>query len=176
MSIAFRAVSALCLAASFIATAAEARLQCVPFARELSGIQIRGNAETWWGQAEGRYERSAEPAEGAVLAMPGTRRNPHGHVAVVSRIVGDRELLISHANWSRPGMIERNVRAVDVSPAGDWSQVRIWHAGSAQLGATTYPASGFILPRTPRSDAVDVPLRIAFALPAEVRELASRGG
>ena len=28
--------------------AAEAYLQCVPFARAESGVDIRGNAKTWW--------------------------------------------------------------------------------------------------------------------------------
>src|SRR5262249_51895531 len=31
-----------------------ARLQCAPFARQASGIQIYGNANTWWRQAAGR--------------------------------------------------------------------------------------------------------------------------
>ena len=30
--------------------------QCVPFARAASGIQIYGDAWTWWDQAEGRYQ------------------------------------------------------------------------------------------------------------------------
>src|SRR3546814_5614904 len=30
--------------------------QCVPFARAASGIQIYGDAWTWWGQAEDRYQ------------------------------------------------------------------------------------------------------------------------
>ena len=29
-------------------------LQCVPYARQVSGIQIYGDAWTWWDQAEGR--------------------------------------------------------------------------------------------------------------------------
>lgn len=33
-------------------------LQCVPFARQLSGIRIFGDARTWWNQAQGRYLRS----------------------------------------------------------------------------------------------------------------------
>ena len=32
-------------------------LQCVPYARQVSGIRIFGDAHTWWGQAEGRYAR-----------------------------------------------------------------------------------------------------------------------
>ncbi|MFY8142871.1 MAG: CHAP domain-containing protein, partial [Caulobacter sp.] len=29
--------------------------QCVPFARLMSGIQIFGDARTWWSQAAGKY-------------------------------------------------------------------------------------------------------------------------
>jgi len=175
MTVFFRAFVALALSAIIVPAAAQARLHCVPFARQVSGIEIRGNAETWWGQAAGRFERNQNPAEGSVLAMPGTRKMPMGHVAMVSRIVNDREILLTHANWSRPGMIERNVRAVDVSEAGDWSRVRVWHAGSGQLGITAYPASGFIHPGQAR-DVVDAPIQFAFRLDDEVRELAAQGG
>ena len=118
--------------------------QCAPYAREVSGIQIRGNANTWWGQAEGRYERGHAPRVGAVLAFEATHRMRVGHVATVSRVVSDREVLLTHANWSRPGRIERDVRAVDVSAAGDWSMVKVWYAPQGDLGTTAYPARGFI--------------------------------
>lgn len=36
-------------------------LQCVPFARELSGIQIYGDAHTWWRQVRFAYERGNVP-------------------------------------------------------------------------------------------------------------------
>ncbi len=126
------------------AVSAKGRLQCVPFARQLSGINIQGNAKTWWAKAAGRYDRGNKPREGAVLALPGSGRMSQGHVAVVSRIVGDREILLNHANWSRPGGIERNVRAIDVSDKGDWSRVKIWYAANRDFGTTSYPASGFI--------------------------------
>lgn len=134
---------------------AQARyLQCVPFAREVSGIEIRGNANTWWGQAAGRYERGHVPVEGAVMAFKATRGMPIGHVAMVSRIVSDREVLLTHANWSRRGGIERDVRAIDVSPAGDWSAVRVWYAGNGDLGTSSYPLAGFIYPdKAPAPDA-----------------------
>ena len=48
--------------------------QCVTFARSVSGIEIRGNANTWWSQAEGRYERGHAPKAGAVLAFSPTSR------------------------------------------------------------------------------------------------------
>ncbi|MEV8995898.1 hypothetical protein AB0037_26505, partial [Klebsiella pneumoniae] len=67
-----------------------------------------------------------------------------GHVAMVSQIVGDREVLLTHANWSRRGGIERDVRAIDVSPNNDWSQVKVWFAPLGDLGLTSYPTKGFI--------------------------------
>ena len=73
------------------ATAANAQFwQCAPYAREISGIQIHGNANTWWGQAAGRYERGNTPKVGAVLSFQSTRRMRVGHVAMVSEVVSDR--------------------------------------------------------------------------------------
>ena len=141
---------------------AQARyLQCVPFAREVSGVNIHGNANTWWGQAAGRYERGAEPQVGAVMTFKAIRSMPIGHVAMVSRIVSDREVLLTHANWSRRGGIERDVRAVDVSAAGDWSEVRVWFAGNGDLGTRHYPLAGFIYAgKAPAAPATDAPMPV----------------
>lgn len=159
----------------FLPSVSQARsiLQCVPFARQMSGIDIRGNAKTWWHQAEGRYERGTMPREGSVLAMPGHGRMYNGHVATVSKIVSDREILLTHANWSHRGGIERNVRAIDVSDKGDWSRVRIWYARNGDLGTSSYPAYGFIYPNAARPSENEV--RTAFVLPDEVRVLAAQG-
>src|SRR5690349_7475903 len=59
-------------------------LQCVPYARALSGIDLHGDAANWWDLAAGRYGRSTEPSIGAVLVLTGSSR--HGHVAVVTAI------------------------------------------------------------------------------------------
>jgi surface antigen len=136
----------LALGAAFSSHTAEARSfwQCVPYARLMSGVEIRGNAHTWWGQAAGKYERGREPRVGAVMSMRPHGGSRLGHVAVVSRIVSDREVLLDHANWSRRGRIERGVRAVDVSANGDWSRVKIWFASLRDLGKTSYPVNGFI--------------------------------
>lgn len=125
-------------------------LQCVPYARELSGISIHGNAKTWWSQADGQYRRGQQPEVGAVVAFAPTGAMPLGHVAVVSQIVDERHIEISHANWSRPGMIEKNVMAVDVSEDGDWSEVRVWYGPSHSLGARTNPVYGFIYNEKPQ--------------------------
>ena len=118
--------------------------QCAPYARKVSGIQIRGNANTWWGQAAGRYERSSKPRAGSVLAFEATRRMRVGHVAMVAKVLSDREVLLDHANWSRRGGIESAARAVDVSEAGDWSLVKVWYGPNGGLGTSSYPTKGFI--------------------------------
>ena len=73
-------------------------LQCVPYARQVSGIGIYGDAHTWWGQAEGRYARGREPRVGAVMAFRPYGNMRLGHVAAVSRIVDSRTVLLRHAS------------------------------------------------------------------------------
>nr|WP_191984695.1 CHAP domain-containing protein [Pelagerythrobacter rhizovicinus] len=125
-----------------------AYLQCVPYARQLSGVQIYGDAHTWWDQAAGRYERGDEPRVGAVMAFVPHGSMRLGHVATVSRVIDSRTVLLDHANWSpingRRGQIERDVRAIDVSPGNDWSQVRVWYDPIQALGTTVWPVHGFI--------------------------------
>gem|GEM_PF-979271 len=142
----------LVLQAIMLPTPAHANdyLQCVPFARELSGITIYGDAHSWWDQADGTYQRGTMPAKGAVLSLPSHGAMRLGHVAVVREIIDDRTILISHANWSpingRRGQIERRVAAKDVSEDNDWSKVRIWYAPIDKLGTTAFPVNGFIYP------------------------------
>jgi hypothetical protein len=124
--------------------------QCVPFARAASGIQIFGDAWTWWDQADGRYQRGDTPKVGSVMAFAKQPRLPLGHVAVVSRIVDGRVLMLTHANWSRQngerGHAEQDVTVYDVSDDNDWSEVRVWYRDSDGLGSTTYRVNGFIYP------------------------------
>ena len=122
--------------------------QCVPFARLMSGIQIFGDAWTWWNQAAGRYQTGYVPKAGAVLCFRPNGKMRLGHVAVVSQVLTDRIIQITHANWSLidgdRGHVERNVTVVDVSPNGDWSMVKVWNDPSHNLGSTIYPTYGFI--------------------------------
>jgi surface antigen len=131
-----------------VASAADAYWQCVPFARLMSGIQIFGDARTWWQQAIGKYETGFQPKAGAVLCFKPTDRMRLGHVAVVSQVLTDRIVQITHANWSpiegSRGKVEKDVTLVDVSPQGDWSQVKVWYDPSRDLGGSTYPTYGFI--------------------------------
>ena len=154
----FAARFALVLSCALLtATPAMAQFwQCAPYARTISGIDIHGNANTWWGQAAGRYARGHAPKIGAVLAFASTSRMRLGHVAMVSEVVSDREVLLTHANWSRRGGIERDVRAVDISENGDWSMVKVWYGPQGGLGTSAYPTKGFIYAdHAPAGEATD---------------------
>jgi surface antigen len=122
--------------------------QCVPFARAASGIQIYGDAWTWWDKAAGHYRRGDTPIPGAVIVFERTSRLPLGHVAVISRVVDSRVAMVTHANWSRQngerGHAEQDVTLTDVSPDNDWSAVKVWYRDMDGLGGTIYPAYGFV--------------------------------
>ena len=120
-------------------------LECVPYARQLSGIQLHGDAHTWWDQAPGHYDRSSRPMPGGVLVFRRTGRLQSGHVSVVRQVVSDREITVSQANWVRR-RITRDEPVVDVSPGNDWTTVRVWWEPSRSLGTSTYSTYGFIAP------------------------------
>lgn len=123
-----------------------ARLQCVPFARQEAGVEIYGNANTWWMQAEAAgYERAENPTEGSVIVLRGYATTTRGHVGVVREVVSDRMIIVDHANWLNGGEITRNVPVRDVSPNNDWSQVQVWHVPGRHWGARTYRVQGFIV-------------------------------
>ena len=125
-------------------------LQCVPYARKVSGIEIYGDAHTWWDQAQGRYAVGDAPRVGAVMAFKPHRSMRLGHVAAVSKVLDSRRVLLDHANWSpingRRGQVEKDVLAVDVSASNDWSEVQVWYAPLGGLGKTAWPIEGFIYP------------------------------
>ncbi len=122
--------------------------ECVPFARAASGIQIYGNAWTWWAQAGGRYKRGAAPRVGAVIVFEKSSKLRLGHVAVVSRVVTQRVVMVTHANWSRQngerGHAEQDVTLTDVSARNDWTSVKVWYRDRDGLGGSIYPVYGFI--------------------------------
>ncbi|MDR6624598.1 CHAP domain-containing protein [Caulobacter segnis] len=130
------------------AATADGYWQCVPFARLMSGIQLFGDARTWWSQAAGKYETGSVPKIGSVLTFKPTARMNLGHVAFVSQVLTDRVIQVTHANWSiiegDRGQIEKDVTVVDVSADGDWSQVKVWYDPIRDLGTTVYPTNGFI--------------------------------
>jgi surface antigen len=138
----------MALAISTIPAAADAQTstfwQCVTFARMYSGIQLFGNAATWWNQALGKYERGNAPKAGAVLVFKAIGSMRAGHVATVSQVISDRIVKVTHANWSTPGRVESDVEVMDTSAKNDWSSVRVWFKNLHDLGQREYPAYGFI--------------------------------
>ena len=119
--------------------------QCVTFARMFSGINIFGDAWTWWNQAVSKFRTGRAPETGSVLVFQPNGRMDKGHVAVVSDILTDRVIRVTHANWGGSrGKVEENVTVVDVSPSGDWSRVKVWYNPINALGTTVYPTYGFV--------------------------------
>lgn len=125
-------------------------LSCAPFARALSGVALHGEADGWWNAAADRYDRSEQPEIGAVLVLRRSDRLPSGHVAVVSRLLAPRQVLLIQANWVHDELTEDQL-AIDVSERNDWTEVRMWWPLSNAMGSHTYPAYGFILPPAPAS-------------------------
>ena len=120
---------------------------CVEFARLASGISLFGDAKTWWDQARAVYAQLTNPAPGAVMVFAGRKSMRAGHVAVVKRVVNQREVLVDHANWGRDGRIYLNAPVVDVSPNNDWSLVKVWNVQANKMGTTAYSLKGFIAQR-----------------------------
>ena len=120
--------------------------ECVPYARSLSGIQIWGDAVTWWRLAAGKYQRATRPTAGSVLVLRGYQDPTRGHVSFVKAVLSERIIRVDHANWLSGGEVTLDVPVIDVSPNNDWSEIRVWNVPGMQWGARTYEPEGFILP------------------------------
>jgi hypothetical protein len=121
------------------------RLYCVEYARIRSGFQIFGDAKTWWTKAaKNIYAEVAAPAVETVMVFAGSRRISKGHVAVVTKVLGPREIRVDQANWENRGEIDHNTPVLDVSPNNDWSQVRVWNIRTGSFGGHIYAIKGFI--------------------------------
>lgn len=121
--------------------------QCVPFARAESGIKIFGDAATWWDKAPPEYAKGIKPKRGAVMVLAASGKMPHGHLAVVKRIVDDRQIDVTHSNWgsnrATRSIIYESHRVEDVSRANDWSSVRFWNKDANAFGFP-YAVRGFL--------------------------------
>jgi surface antigen len=119
-------------------------LQCVPYARDHSGVKIHGDAYTWWDQAAGKYPRNSQPSAGSVMVLYNYAGPNRGHVAVVRALVSPREIRVDHANWLDDGSIYVNDPVEDVSSENDWTQVRVFNLKTGAWGGRVYPVQGFI--------------------------------
>lgn len=123
---------------------AEAAWSCVPYARQVSTVSLKGDAWQWWNAATGVYAKGHTPKPGAVLVFKRTGEMRRGHVAVVRQVVNSRKIIVDHANWSRKGGIDHSVAIIDVSAHNDWSQTRVWYAPIHDFGDGSHPTYGFI--------------------------------
>lgn len=146
-----RKVIILLAAALFLALPHEANatLQCVTYAREVTGLNLKGDAWKWWEAAQGVYDRGNTPKVGSVLVFKRQGKMSHGHVAVVRGTAGSRVVLVDHANWAPfrsagRGKVTKAVPVLDVSPNNDWSQVRVWYQPSREYGSRVYKTQGFV--------------------------------
>ena len=126
-------------------------VECAPYARQITGLQLYGDAADWWDAAAGQYQRNSQPTPGSVLVFQRSSRLPHGHVSVVRSLQSEREITVTQANWVH-GRIAANEPVVDVSPGNDWSEVRVWWEPAGQLGNTIYPAFGFVSDTSPPAE------------------------
>jgi len=120
---------------------------CVPFAREVSGISLGGDAWQWWDAAAGIYARDDHPQVGSLLVLRRTSRLRDGHLSVVTQVVSSREIRVDHANWASgrlKGLVARAQPVIDVSPNNDWTAVRVWYPPAGVVGSTVFPSYGFI--------------------------------
>lgn len=154
-------------------------ISCVPYARNVSGIQVAGNAWQWWDNADGVYARGRVPEAGSVLAFRSNGRMRLGHVAVVSRVINAREIEIDHANWGGyHGGVARGIAVVDVSEANNWTAVRVGLAHSGEFGSV-YPTYGFIYDRPDTGvlmakNAAPAPTPTLNPVPSDLRPAAER--
>ncbi|MGD0102428.1 MAG: CHAP domain-containing protein [Rhodopila sp.] len=152
-------------------------ISCVPYARKISGIMVVGNAWQWWDRAEGVYARGDQPEVGSVLNFRANHRMHLGHVAVVTRVVNPREIIVDHANWPH-GVVMHNVSVVDVSEANNWSAVRVELGRGDEFGSV-YPTYGFIYNRPDtgfvgESVARPAPQPVLNEVPSDLRPSAER--
>jgi hypothetical protein len=123
--------------------------QCVPYARRVSGVEIFGDAHTWWDRSVPRYQRGGIPQEGAVLVLSKTKKMTHGHVAVVKDVIDSRQINVTHSNWGNDTKSRRalyhSMRVQDISPNNDWTNLRFWNDIDGVFGFP-YKARGFIYP------------------------------
>ncbi|MGH7117308.1 MAG: CHAP domain-containing protein [Stellaceae bacterium] len=119
---------------------------CALYARAQTGVDLYGAAGGWWDEAAAHYWRGRVPQVGAILVFKRTGAIPSGHVAVVARVVGPREIVVDQANWYH-GMVTPDVPVIDESPGNDWTTVAVMDLGSGNYGRD-YPSYGFVYPQT----------------------------
>ena len=124
-------------------------VQCAIYARDVTGVRLYGDADSWWRGSSNLYNRGQKPRNGAILVLKKTSRMHGGHVAVVNEVLGPHMINVTHSNWGADSksrhIIYDAMRVKDVSANGDWTSVRFWNYEQNVFGFP-YAAYGFIYP------------------------------
>mgnify|MGYP006875503218 CR=1 FL=1 len=101
------------------------------------------------------------------LMEPILARQREAARATVAEFV--QKWLMTQTDWKPHAgkKVEENVTVVDVSPAGDWSRVKVWYNPINALGTTVYPTYGFVYKGA--RDAFDNGRQMAVAAANEPR-------
>jgi surface antigen len=119
---------------------------CALYARAVTGVDLFGAAGSWWREADGRYQRGQVPVVGSILVFRRTGAIPSGHVAVVSKVIGQSMILVDQSNWYH-GRVTLGTPVVDTSPNHDWTTVTVMNIASGQFGRDN-PTFGFVYPQS----------------------------
>ncbi|MEI8104002.1 MAG: CHAP domain-containing protein [Candidatus Moraniibacteriota bacterium] len=109
MKIHFKVFVFACLFSFFSSAIA---ISCADYCKQngWSDFSGLGYAMNWWGAASGLgHARGHVPRVGAVLVWNNWSGNDAGHVALVTSIVSNDEVLVNHANWAPSGSADGNV-------------------------------------------------------------------
>lgn len=119
-------------------------VQCAPYAREHSAVNLRGAAASWWGEAQGQYNRTSSPCGGCAGV------SIYRQAAIGPCFCGQTGAKFPPcAGGSRKlgaGEVTHRAPVVDVSPNNNWTRVRVWWSPIHAMGKTVYPVYGFIEP------------------------------
>lgn len=92
-----------------VAVTGTSSIQCVQYVRNVTGITIKGNANTWYTQAKTKgYQTGAIPKVGAVLVE--NHLSKHGHVSKVVAVDGNK-ITVTEANYIKGKITTRTLVA-----------------------------------------------------------------
>lgn len=157
-------------------------IECVDYIKSnypaYASMAGSGKAENWWSKAASlpdKFNRTNTPTAGAVLVFPHWSSNSAGHVAYVTKVLSNNEILINHANWNPvtgkvDGGIYTNISVKDASN-GKWTAVKMQYgAKNGVYGNTSYAVFGFISPKAaaiPVAKSLNVACSKATLLPGK---------
>lgn len=92
-----------------VAVTGSSSIQCVQYVRNVTGVNIKGNANTWYAQAKNKgYSTGSTPKVGAILVE--NHLSKHGHVSKVVAVEGNK-ITVTEANYIKGKITTRTLVA-----------------------------------------------------------------